>query len=128
MIQRLQEVMLYVQDQERAKNFWTTHFDFQVVSDETYQGMRVITLKPMHDAQTAIVLQDKAKVEAMGMGVNTGTPSLMFGTTDIDALYETLKSQGVHVGEKMSLPTGTVFNFSDEESHYFAVRQIDSTN
>lgn len=125
MIQRLQEVMLYVQDQEKAKQFWTSHFDFQVASDETFQGMRVITLKPTTAAQTAIVLQDKAKVEAMGMGVNTGTPSLMFGTTDIDALYDDLKSKGIHVGEKMTLPTGTVFNFADEENNYFAVRQIE---
>lgn len=127
MIQRLQEVMLYVQDQEKAKQFWTSHFDFQVASDETFQGMRVITLKPTDAAQTAIVLQDKAKVEAMGMGVNTGTPSLMFGTTDIDALYDDLKSKGIQVGEKMTLPTGTVFNFADDENNYFAVRQIEQS-
>ncbi|MDE9752162.1 VOC family protein [Staphylococcus delphini] len=127
MIQRLQEVMLYVQDQEKAKQFWTSHFDFQVASDETFQGMRVITLKPTDVAQTAIVLQDKAKVEAMGMGVNTGTPSLMFGTTDIDALYDDLKSKGIQVGEKMTLPTGTVFNFADDENNYFAVRQIEQS-
>ncbi|UXS29633.1 VOC family protein [Staphylococcus delphini] len=127
MIQRLQEVMLYVQDQEKTKQFWTSYFDFQVASDETFQGMRVITLKPTDVAQTAIVLQDKAKVEAMGMGVNTGTPSLMFGTTDIDALYDDLKSKGIQVGEKMTLPTGTVFNFADDENNYFAVRQIEQS-
>lgn len=44
--------------------------------------MRVITLKPTDTAQTAIVLQAK-KVEAMGFGVNTGTPSLIFRTTNI---------------------------------------------
>ncbi|WP_353418525.1 VOC family protein [Staphylococcus delphini] len=125
MIQRLQEVMLYVQDQEKAKQFWTSNFDFQVASDEAFQGMRVITLKPTNAAQTAIVLQDKAKVEAMG--VNTGTPSLMFGTTDIDALYDDLKSKGIQVGEKMTLPTGTVFNFADDENNYFAVRQIEQS-
>ncbi|HEC2146416.1 TPA: VOC family protein [Staphylococcus delphini] len=127
MIQRLQEVMLYVQDQEKAKQFWISNFDFQVASDETFQGMRVITLKPTDAAQTAIVLQDKAKVEAMGMGVNTGTPSLMFGTTDIDTLYDDLKSKGIQVGEKMTLPTGTVFNFADDENNYFAVRQIEQS-
>lgn len=127
MIQRLQEVMLYVQDQEKAKQFWISNFDFQVASDEIFQGMRVITLKPTDVAQTAIVLQDKTKVEAMGMGVNTGTPSLMFGTTDIDALYDDLKSKGIQVGEKMTLPTGTVFNFADDENNYFAVRQIEQS-
>ncbi|PCF35057.1 glyoxalase/bleomycin resistance/extradiol dioxygenase family protein [Staphylococcus delphini] len=127
MIQRLQEVMLYVQDQEKAKQFWTSHFDFLVASDETFQGMRVITLKPTDVAQTDIVLQDKAKVEAMGMGVDTGTPSLMFGTTDIDALYDDLKSKGIQVGEKMTLPTGSVFNFADDENNYFAVRQIEQS-
>ncbi|WP_462130289.1 VOC family protein [Staphylococcus pseudintermedius] len=127
MIQRLQEVMLYVQGQEKARQFWTSHFDFQVASDDTIQGMRVITLKPTDTAQTAIVLQGKTKVEAMSMGVNTGTPSLMFGTTDIDALYDDLKSKGIQVGERMTLPTGTVFNFADDENNYFAVRQTEQS-
>ena len=63
MIQRLQEVMLYVQDQEKARQFWTSHFDFQVASDDTIQGMRVITLKPTDTAQTTIVLQAKKKLK-----------------------------------------------------------------
>ncbi|UEX90423.1 VOC family protein [Staphylococcus ratti] len=122
MIKQLQEVMLYVDDQENAKQFWTEKLNFKVVSDDIANDMRVIILSPSEDAQTSIVLHDKAKVEAMEMGVNTGTPSLMFVTKDIDQLYEDLKSKGVTVGDKVDMPSGTVFNFSDDEGHYFAVR------
>ncbi|PTG19718.1 VOC family protein [Staphylococcus chromogenes] len=122
MIERLQEVMLYVDDQENAKQFWTEKLNFKVISDDVANDMRVIILSPTTDAQTSIVLHDKAKVEAMGMGVNTGTPSLMFVTQDIDQLYDELKAKGVTVGDKVDMPGGTIFNFSDDEGHYFAVK------
>ncbi|NJH81650.1 VOC family protein [Staphylococcus hyicus] len=122
MIARLQEIMLYVDDQENAKQFWTEKLNFHVVSDDVMNDMRVIVLKPTADAETAIVLHDRAKVEAMEMGVNTGTPSLMFVAQDIDALYEDLKAKGVTVGEKIEMNGGIVFNFADDEDHYFAVR------
>lgn len=122
MIAQLQEVMLYVDDQENAKQFWTDKLNFHVVSDDVTNDMRVIILKPTPDAVTAIVLHDKAKVEAMEMGVDTGTPSLMFVSEDIHALYDNLKSKGVTVGEKVEMNGGIVFNFADDEDHYFAVR------
>lgn len=90
MIERLQEVMLYVDDQENAKQFWTEKLNFKVISDDVANDMRVIILSPTTDAQTSIVLHDKAK--------------------------------GVTVGDKVDMPGGTIFNFSDDEGHYFAVR------
>ncbi|WP_242444843.1 glyoxalase [Staphylococcus pseudintermedius] len=42
-------------------------------------------------------------------------------------MYDDLKSKGVEVGERMTLPTGTVFNFADDENNYFAVRQTEQS-
>lgn len=123
MINQLDQVMLYVYDQEAAKNFWIEKLDFVEVSDISNQAIRTIVLKPTKASQTEIVLHDKAKVEAMSLGISTDTPSLMFGTDDIDKLYEDFQSKGIFVGELVESPQGRVFNFADSEDNYFAVKE-----
>lgn len=124
MIKKLDEVMIYVYDHDKAIEFWTKNLNFVVVADDEEMGMRVVKLLPEDDAQTAIVLQDKAKVDEMDMGVSTTTPSLIFATTQFDHLYDRLKSNQNTVGDIMDLPMGRVFNFADAENNYFAVKEI----
>ncbi|AMY05108.1 VOC family protein [Staphylococcus condimenti] len=123
MINQLDQVMLYVYDQEAAKNFWIEKLDFVEVSDISNQAIRTIVLKPTKASQTEIVLHDKAKVEAMSLGISTDTPSLMFGTDDIDKLYADFQSKGIFIGELVESPQGRVFNFADSEDNYFAVKE-----
>ncbi|PHK48559.1 VOC family protein [Staphylococcus edaphicus] len=125
MINRLDEVMIYVYDHDKAIAFWTQHLGFNVADDTEEMNMRVVKLTPEDDAQTAIVLQDKAKVDAMDMGVSTDTPSLIFATTQFDELFHRLKDNQVTVGDIMDLPMGRVFNFADEENNYFAVKEVE---
>ncbi|MDU9418969.1 VOC family protein [Staphylococcus lloydii] len=124
MLNRLDEVMIYVNNHDKVIDFWTTHLSFTVVEDTTEMDMRVVKLAPSEDAQTLIVLQDKEKVDAMDMGVSTATPSLIFATTNFDALRESLQENGVETGEVMTLPMGRVFNFADPEQNYFAVKEV----
>lgn len=124
MIQRLDEVMIYVYDHDKAITFWTKNLYFKVVEDTEEMQMRVVKLAPNDDAQTAIVLQDKAKVDEMDMGVSTDTPSLIFDTTQYDELFNRLKDSQVTFGDIMTLPMGRVFNFADEENNYFAVKEV----
>ena len=124
MIKKLDEVMIYVYNYDKAIEFWTKNLNFVVVADDEEMGMRVVKLLPEDDAQTAIVLQDKAKVDEMDMGVSTTTPSLIFSTTQFDHLYDRLKSNQNAVGDIMDLPMGRVFNFADAENNYFAVKEI----
>lgn len=124
MLNRLDEVMIYVNNHDKVIDFWTTHLSFTVVEDTTEMDMQVVKLAPSEDAQTLIVLQDKEKVDAMDMGVSTATPSLIFATTNFDALRESLQENGVETGEVMTLPMGRVFNFADPEQNYFAVKEV----
>ena len=64
MINQLGQVMLYVNDQEQAKTFWSEKLGFEVLSDID-NGMRMITIAPNDDAQTSIVLHDKKKIQEM---------------------------------------------------------------
>lgn len=122
MIEQLGQVMLYVENQEQAKNFWTEKLGFTVVSDMD-NGMRIITIAPENEAQTSIVLHDKKKIKEMSPELNLSTPSLMFYAQNLEELYEDFKAKGITVGEFIELPFGKVFNFADEEENYFAVME-----
>ncbi|MEK4386795.1 VOC family protein [Solibacillus sp. FSL W7-1464] len=122
MIEQLGQVMLYVEDQEQSKNFWTENLGFTVVSDIN-NGMRIITIAPKDETQTTIVLHDKKKIEEMSPELNLSTPSLMFYAQNLEELYEDFKAKGITVGEFMKMPFGKVFNFADDEENYFAVME-----
>lgn len=122
MIEQLGQVMLYVEDQEQSKKFWTEKLGFTVVSDIN-NGMRIITIGPKDETQTSIVLHDKKKIEEMSPELNLSTPSLMFYAQNLEELYEDFKEKGITVGEFMKMPFGKVFNFADDEENYFAVME-----
>ncbi|MBD8037430.1 VOC family protein [Solibacillus sp. A46] len=122
MIGQIGQVMLYVEDQERSKKFWTEKLGFTVVSDIN-NGMRIITIVPNENAQTSIVLHDKKKIAEMSPELNLTTPSLMFYAENLDELYRDYQTKGITVGEFMEMPFGKVFNFADDEENYFAVME-----
>ena len=61
MLNHVAEIMIYVYDHNKAIQFWTEHLNFTVVEDTEEMEMRVVKLQPNTQAQTLIVLQDKAK-------------------------------------------------------------------
>lgn len=115
--------MLYVNDQDQSREFWTEIIGFQVVNEEDNGQMRWIEIAPAAHAETSIVLHNKDVVAKMSPGMNLGTPSLMFYTNSFDELYTRLTSKNITVGDIVSLPTGRVFNFADYEENYFAVME-----
>ena len=122
MILGLGQVMLYVNDQEQAKAFWTEKMGFEVISDVN-NGLRIITIAPTDEAQTSIVLHDKKKIQEMSPELHLSTPSLMFYADHVESLYEEYKAKGITVGELVSMGFGKVFNFADDEGNYFAVTE-----
>jgi lactoylglutathione lyase len=122
MINKIGQIMLYVNNQEESKNFWTEKLGFEVILDETNGPMRFIELAPK-GAATSIVLHNKDFVAQMNPEMNLGTPSLMFFSDNFDQLNRELKEQNVTVGEIVEIPGGRVFNFADLENNYFAVME-----
>ncbi|WP_096274516.1 VOC family protein [Paucisalibacillus globulus] len=122
MINKVGQIMLYVNNQDEAVDFWTNKVGFSVIAEEN-DGMRWIEIAPTKDAATSIILHDKSWVAKMSPELNLGTPSLMFFTEDLEKLYSNLTSKNITVGEIMNMPSGKVFNFSDNEENYFAVME-----
>ncbi|MEI4770111.1 VOC family protein [Psychrobacillus sp. FJAT-51614] len=123
MISKVGQIMLYVNNQEESIKFWTEKVGFSVISEEgDGQGMRWIEVAPSTNAETSIVLHDKEQVAKMSPGINLGTPSLMFYTEEnLEHLYNDFKEKQITVGELITIPSGRVFNFADDEDNYFAI-------
>lgn len=124
MINNVGQIMLYVNNQDEVKEFWTEKVGFVVISEEDNgQGMRWIEIAPMKEAETSIILHNKELIAKMQPELNLGTPSLMFFSKDFDRLYSNLVNKNVTVGEIVTMPTGRIFNFADSENNYFAVME-----
>ncbi|MFJ7983117.1 VOC family protein [Lysinibacillus xylanilyticus] len=124
MINKVGQIMLYVNNQNEAKEFWTEKVGFSVISEQDNgQGMKWIEISPTEEAETKIILHNKELIAKMQPEMNLGTPSLMFFSEDIDKLYNDLLNKNVIVGEMVKMPSGRVFNFADNEKNYFAVME-----
>ena len=124
MISKIGQIMLYVNNQDEAREFWTEKVGFSVISEvDNGQGMKWIEIAPTKEAETSIVLHNKELIAKMQPELNLGTPSLMFFSKDLDKLYSDLLNKNVTVGEIVNMPSGRVFNFADGENNYFAVME-----
>ncbi|EJQ13486.1 VOC family protein [Bacillus cereus] len=124
MINNVGQIMLYVNNQDEVKEFWTEKVGFIVISEEDNgQGMRWIEIAPTKEAETSIILHNKELIAKMQPELNLGTPSLMFFSKEFDSLYSDLVNKNVTVGEIVNMPSGRIFNFADSENNYFAVME-----
>lgn len=122
MIEKIGQVMLYVENQAAVRDFWVEKLDFVVVSEEVVNGeIQWIEIAPTKGLETSFVLQNKKKVAEMNPHMNLGTPSILLFGKNVAELYETYKNKGITVGDLVDLPIGRVFNFADIEGNYFAI-------
>lgn len=122
MITKVGQIMLYVNNQDETVKFWTETVGFSVISEEDNgQGMRWIEIAPTKDSETTIILHNKELIAKMQPELNLQTPSLLLFSDDLDALYKEFRDKQVTVGELVTMPSGRVFNFADNEGNYFAV-------
>lgn len=124
MINIVGQIMLYVNNQDEALKFWTEKAGFIVVSEQDNgQGMRWMEIAPSKEAETSIVLHNKELIAKMQPELNLSTPSIMFFSDNLDQLYKDFSDKGITLGEMVTMPTGKVFNFADDENNYFAVME-----
>jgi len=124
MFSKVGQIMLYVNNQDEAVEFWTEKLNFTVIAEENNnQGFRWIEIAPSKGAETSLILHNKEFVSKMSPELNLGTPSLMFFTENLEQLYSDLLNKNITVGEIVNMPTGKVFNFADNENNYFAVME-----
>ena len=94
-ISGISKVVVPVDDQERAKRFWTTLMGFELRRDESYGDERWIEVKPP-DGGPLLVLSPRTDDERKPE-VPNGLPHspVFFNCRDIEATYRELSGRGV---------------------------------
>jgi uncharacterized glyoxalase superfamily protein PhnB len=100
---KLQSFSVIVRDYDEALRWYTDKLGFAVVRDQKFGsgGQRFITVAPVKDAPTVIVLQhfensggDTTMTSKYGDRIGKEV-NIVLHTTDVTATYERLKSKGV---------------------------------
>src|SRR3954447_2020900 len=132
MITRLSHTTIYVEDQDRAKAFYTEVLGLEVRSDESLDGVRWLTVGPAGQPDVSILLavrappmfspEDAAVVRgliakgALGGGV--------FATDDCRGTAAALREQGVaFLQEPTDRPYGVEAVFRDDSGNWFSLTE-----
>jgi catechol 2,3-dioxygenase-like lactoylglutathione lyase family enzyme len=134
MIKRLSHTTIYVEDQQRALEFYTGKLGLEVRTDATMDnGFRWVTVGPkgqpeleialmqpkpgmMFDEETVGMMHELRKRGAFGGGV--------FQTDDCKKTYEELKARGVEFrSEPEEKPYGIEAIFRDDSGNWFSLTQ-----
>ena len=133
MIQRLSHTCVYVLDQDRAKDFYTTKLGFEVRNDVALGTFRWLTVgpkgqpdleivliepkvSPMLDEESASAIRTLLKKNMLGAGV--------FQVDDCRKTYDELKKKGVQFkGAPEERFYGTEAIMSDGLGNWFSMTQ-----
>jgi lactoylglutathione lyase len=125
MIQGVNQVVLYVEDQQRAKRFWTEKMGFEIAEDSPYgeEGRWIAVASP--DGRMRLVLSPKMPGwEPVKMPDGMPSSNVMFYSDDVQRTYEELTAKGVvfpTAPSKMHFGWWSVFE--DDEGTRYALGQ-----
>lgn len=120
MINQIATVAVYVEDQQKAKSFWSEKIGFEVVADHP-MGPNAYWLEVApKGAESRLVIYPKSMMK----GSENMKASIVFQCDDIERTYETLKANGVEfLGEPNKMEWGTFVQFKDEDGNEFLLKQ-----
>lgn len=123
MISGVAKVVPDVEDQDRAKDFWTTTMGFETVQDVPYGDERWLEVRSP-DKATVLVLGRSS----IGPGDRDAVPEMLptsnvfFSCDDLEQTYTELRSRGVEFPQSpVKQPFGWWSLFSDPDGNRFAL-------
>ena len=119
MIKQIATVAVYVEDQQRAKTFWTEKVGFEVVTEHPMgPGASWLEVAPK-GAETRLVIYPKAMMQ----DAEHKKASIVFQCEDVISTYGKLKENGVEfLGEPQQMQWGTFVQFKDEDGNEFLLK------
>ncbi|WP_409177286.1 VOC family protein [Brevibacillus fortis] len=119
MITKMATVAVYVEDQQRAKVFWTEKVGFEVKQEHPMgPNSSWLEVGPT-GAQTALVLYPKS----MMSNWQEQKASIVFECTEIEKTYEKMRANGVvFQGELNKMQWGTYATFQDEDGNSYLLK------
>lgn len=124
MISGVSKVVIEVDDQERAKAFWTGQMGFEVAGDAPYGDERWLEVGPP-GADVNLVLDLRAPESPRAeVAEHLPTSNVMFRCKDLRTTYEALSARGVEFPQPpVEQPFGWWSMFNDSEGNRFALEQ-----
>jgi lactoylglutathione lyase len=126
MISGVSKVVVPVEDQERARDFWTTKLGFEVVRDESYGDERWVEVRPP-DGSPVLVLSPRGAAEPRDEVPDQLPQSpVFFNCPDIEATYLKLRERGVRFPVPPArMHFGWWALFEDDDGTRYALGQWD---
>ncbi|NRQ36599.1 hypothetical protein HII36_32905 [Nonomuraea sp. NN258] len=117
----ISQVTIYVEDQQRALDFWTQKAGFEVTRDMPYGEDRWIEVAPPGGGATLVLYKAAADWPKLA----TEMPNyVLFHADDIVKTYEELSARGVEFTQPPKQePWGWSALFKDDEGHLFHLGQ-----
>jgi predicted enzyme related to lactoylglutathione lyase len=117
-------VVLSVEDQERAKDFWTTRIGFEVTTDAPYADGRWLEVTPPDRSVVLVLSQRAADERRPEVGEMLPHSPVFFSCEDIQQTYRELTERGVKFPTPPTrMPFGWWSLFEDDEGTRYALRQ-----
>ena len=124
MIDTVSKVVIQVEDQERAKAFWTDTMGFALVQDVPYGHERWLEVRAPGGTTLVLELRAPDRPGPRASSELLPTSNVMFGCTDVLATYEELSARGVAFPQPpVQQPFGWWSMFGDTEGNRFALGQ-----
>jgi predicted enzyme related to lactoylglutathione lyase len=128
MISGVSKVIVPVDDQERAKQFWTERIGFETVRDERYGDERWIEVSPPDGAPLLVLSPRPAGDPRREVPAELPHSPVFFDCADIEATHRELRERGVRFPTP---PTRQHFGwwslFEDPDGTRYALGQWDTT-
>ncbi len=124
MINKMGKITIYVNEQEKAKEFWTKKMNF-VIKLEQQMGpnMKWLEVGPSEEEFTSFILYEKKLMISQNPDANVSHPNILLSTNNIESTYNDMKLNGVVVEELMIMPYGKMFKFKDQDNNKYLVRE-----
>jgi predicted enzyme related to lactoylglutathione lyase len=128
MIIGVSKVVIEVNDQDRAKAFWTETMGFELVQETPYGDERWLEVRsPDHATNLVLDLRGKKHADSGEIPQDLPTSNVMFRCDDLTVTYEELSARGVDFPQPpVEQPFGSWSMFNDSEGNRFALVQGES--
>jgi lactoylglutathione lyase len=124
MISGVSNIFIPVDDQGRAKTFWTETIGFEVVVDAPYREERWIEVRSSDGVRLVLSTREEWSRDDRAVPEDVPTSGVMFRCDDVETTYRELSARGVRFPRppiRMSFGWWSMFN--DTEGNRFALGQ-----
>ena len=117
MINAIGTVCLFVNDQDKAKNFYVNKLGFELRDDEPMGPSRWLSVAPKGAVTELVLYKVDSNWEHYRQVVGK-SQAITFDVTDMDGLYKTLKAKGIRFTmEPEHQPWGTQAMIQDDDGN-----------